>query len=157
VLAGTTNDLGLISDPTGNRRILPVNVTAVNQSNYNAIDKSALFMAFYDLYQSGFKWELSSADIAELNENSDEFNAINFEAELINQFLFNPKEGEYSTYLSNTEIKIYLELCSNQKIFDTRKLGMELKNMGFLQRVTKLNGKSQRVFRVGKIKTLQND
>jgi hypothetical protein len=48
-------------------------------------------------------------------------------------------------------------LCSNQKIFDTRKLGMELKNMGFLQRVTKLNGKSQRVFRVGKIKTLQND
>jgi predicted P-loop ATPase len=157
VLAGTTNELGLISDPTGNRRILPVNVTAVNQTQYNAIDKSALFMAFYDLYQSGFKWELSSADIAELNENSDEFNAINFEAELINQFLFNPKEGEYSTYLSNTEIKIYLELCSNQKIFDTRKLGMELKNMGFLQRVTKLNGKSQRVFRVGKIKTLQND
>jgi predicted P-loop ATPase len=157
VLAGTTNDLGLISDPTGNRRILPVNVTAVNQTQYNAIDKSALFMAFYDLYQSGFKWELSSADIAELNENSDEFNAINFEAELINQFLFNPKEGEYSTYLSNTEIKIYLELCSNQKIFDTRKLGMELKNMGFLQRVVKLNSKTQRVFRVGKIKTLQND
>ena len=157
VLAGTTNDLGLISDPTGNRRILPINVIGVNQSAYNSIDKSALFMAFYDLYQSGFKWELSSADIAELNENSEEFNAINFEAELINQFLFNPKEGEYSTYLSNTEIKIYLELCSNQKIFDTRKLGMELKNMGFLQRVTKFNGKSQRVFRVGKIKSLQND
>lgn len=157
VLAGTTNDLGLISDPTGNRRILPINVTAVNQSAYNSIDKSALFMAFYDLYQSGFKWELSSADIAELNENSEEFNAINFEAELINQFLFNPKEGEYSTYLSNTEIKIYLEMCSNQKIFDTRKLGMELKNMGFLPRVVKLNGKAQRVFRVGKIKTGQND
>ena len=157
VLAGTTNDLGLISDPTGNRRILPINVTAVNQSAYNSIDKSALFMAFYDLYQSGFNWELSSADIAELNENSEEFNAINFEAELINQFLFNPKEGEYSVYLSNTEIKIYLELCSNQKIFETRKLGMELKNMGFLQRVTKFNGKSQRVFRVGKIKSLQND
>ena len=157
VLAGTTNDLGLISDPTGNRRILPINVTAVNQQQYNSIDKSALFMAFYDLYQSGFNWELSSADIAELNENSEEFNAINFEAELINQFLYNPKDGEYSTYLSNTEIKIYLELCSNQKIFDTRKLGMELKNMGFLQRVTKFNGKSQRVFRVGKIKSLQND
>ena len=157
VLAGTTNDLGLISDPTGNRRILPVNVIGVNQQQYNEIDKSALFMAFYDLYQSGFKWELSSADIAELNLNSDEFNAINFEAELINQFLFNPKDGEFSTYLSNTEIKIYLEMCSNQKIFDTRKLGMELKNMGFLQRSTKLNGRTQRVYRVGKVKTAQND
>ena len=152
VLAGTTNDLGLISDPTGNRRILPINVMSINQVQYNAIDKTALFMAFYDLYQSGFKWELSSSDIAELNENSEEFNAINFEAELINQYLFNPKEGEFSVYLSNTEIKIYLEMCSNQKIFDTRKLGMELKNMGFLQRVTKVNGKSQRVFRVGKVK-----
>ena len=152
VLAGTTNDLGLISDPTGNRRILPINVISINQVQYNAIDKTALFMAFYDLYQSGFKWELSSSDIAELNENSEEFNAINFEAELINQYLFNPKEGEFSVYLSNTEIKIYLEMCSNQKIFDTRKLGMELKNMGFLQRVTKVNGKAQRVFRVGKVK-----
>lgn len=157
VLAGTTNDLGLISDPTGNRRILPVNVIGVKHAQYNAIDKSALFMAFYDLYQSGFKWELSSADIAELNANSDEFNAINFEAELINQFLFNPKDGEFSTYLSNTEIKIYLEMCSNQKIFDTRKLGMELKNMGFLQRATKINGRTQRVYRVGKVKTAQND
>ena len=157
VLAGTTNDLGLISDPTGNRRILPVNVVGINQQQYNAIDKSALFMAFYDLYQSGFKWELSTTDIQELNANSDEFNAINFEAELINQFLFNPKDGEYSVYLSNTEIKIYLEMCSNQKIFDTRKLGMELKNMGFLQRSTKLNGRTQRVYRVGKVKTGQND
>lgn len=157
VLAGTTNDLGLISDPTGNRRILPVNVIGVNQPAYNAIDKAALFMAFYDLYQSGFKWELSTADIQELNANTEEFNAINFEAELINQFLFNPKEGSYSEYLSNTEIKIYLEMCSNQKIFDTRKLGMELKNMGFLQRITKINSKTQRVFRVGKVKTGQND
>lgn len=157
VLAGTTNDLGLISDPTGNRRILPINVTAINQTQYNAIDKAALFMAFYDLYQSGFKWELSSSDIAELNANSEEFNAINFEAELINQFLFNPKESTYADYLSNTEIKIYLEMCSNQKIFDTRKLGMELKNMGFLQRVIKVNGKTQRVFRVGKVKSGQND
>jgi hypothetical protein len=156
VLAGTTNDLGLISDPTGNRRILPINVTGINQPAYNAIDKSALFMAFYDLYQSGYKWELSTADIAELNDNCEEFKAINFEAELINQYIFNPKEGEYAHYLSNTEIKIYLELCSNQKIFDTRKLGMELKNMGFLQTVKFLNNKSQRVYRIGKLNNSQN-
>jgi hypothetical protein len=34
---------------------------------------------------------------------------------------------------------------------------MELKNMGFLPRVVKINGKAQRVFRVGKLKTPQND
>lgn len=150
VLAGTTNDLGLISDPTGNRRILPINVLGINHSAYNAIDKTALFMAFYDLYQSGFDWHLSSEDIVQLADNSAEFNAINFEAELINQFLYIPQNNDYSAYLSNTEIKIYLENCSNQRIFDTKKLGLELKNFGFEQKLLRVNGRTMRAYKVAK-------
>jgi hypothetical protein len=150
VLAGTTNDLGLISDPTGNRRILPINVLGINHTAYNAIDKTALFMAFYDLYQSGFDWHLSSEDIVQLNDNSAEFNAINFEAELINQFLYIPQNSDYSAYLSNTEIKIYLENCSNQRIFDTKKLGLELKNFGFEQKLLRVNGRTMRAYKVAK-------
>lgn len=150
VLAGTTNDLGLISDPTGNRRILPINVLGINHSAYNAIDKTALFMAFYDLYQSGFDWHLSSEDIVQLADNSAEFNAINFEAELINQYLYIPQNSDYSAYLSNTEIKIYLENCSNQRIFDTKKLGLELKNFGFEQKLLRVNGRTMRAYKVAK-------
>jgi predicted P-loop ATPase len=151
VLAGTTNDLGLISDPTGNRRILPINVLGINHPAYNAIDKTALFMAFYDLYQSGFNWHLSSEDILQLNENSTEFNAINFEAELINQYFRVPQNGDYSDYLTNTELKIYLEVNSQQRIFDTRKLGMEMKNLGFQQVKRKVNGSTMRCYAVVKI------
>jgi predicted P-loop ATPase len=151
VLAGTTNDLGLISDPTGNRRILPINVLGINHTAYNQIDKTALFMAFYDLYQSGFNWHLSSEDILQLNENSTEFNAINFEAELINQYFRVPQNGDYSDYLTNTELKIYLEVNSQQRIFDTRKLGMEMKNLGFQQVKRKVNGSTMRCYAVVKI------
>lgn len=151
VLAGTTNDLGLISDPTGNRRILPINVLSINHTAYNAIDKTALFMAFYDLYQSGFNWHLSSEDIIQLAENSSEFNAINFEAELINQFFRVPQYGDYCDYLTNTELKIYLEANSNQRIFDTRKLGMEMKNLGFEQVKRKVNGSTMRCYSVVKV------
>jgi predicted P-loop ATPase len=151
VLAGTTNDLGLISDPTGNRRILPINVLGINHPAYNAIDKTALFMAFYDLYQSGFNWHLSSDDILQLNENSSEFNAINFEAELINQYFRVPQNGDYCDYLTNTELKIYLEVNSQQRIFDTRKLGMEMKNLGFQQVKRKVNGSTMRCYAVVKI------
>jgi predicted P-loop ATPase len=151
VLAGTTNDLGLISDPTGNRRILPINVLAIDHARYNAIDKTALFMAFYDLYQSGFNWHLSSEDILQLNENSSEFNAINFEAELINQYFRVPQNGDYSDYLTNTELKIYLEVNSQQRIFDTRKLGMEMKNLGFEQVRRKVNGSTMRCYSVVKV------
>jgi predicted P-loop ATPase len=151
VLAGTTNDLGLISDPTGNRRILPINVMAIDHARYNAIDKTALFMAFYDLYQAGFNWHLSSEDILQLNENSTEFNAINFEAELINQYFRVPQNGDYCDYLTNTELKIYLEVNSQQRIFDTRKLGMEMKNLGFQQVKRKVNGSTMRCYAVVKI------
>jgi predicted P-loop ATPase len=151
VLAGTTNDLGLISDPTGNRRILPINVLGIDHPAYNAIDKTALFMAFYDLYQAGFNWHLSSEDILQLNENSSEFNAINFEAELINQYFRVPQNGDYSDYLTNTELKIYLEVNSQQRIFDTRKLGMEMKNLGFQQVKRKVNGSTMRCYAVVKI------
>jgi predicted P-loop ATPase len=151
VLAGTTNDLGLISDPTGNRRILPINVLGIDHQRYNAIDKTALFMAFYDLYQSGFNWHLSSEDILQLNENSSEFNAINFEAELINQYFRVPQNGDYCDYLTNTELKIYLEVNSQQRIFDTRKLGMEMKNLGFQQVKRKVNGSTMRCYAVVKI------
>ena len=151
VLAGTTNDLGLISDPTGNRRILPINVLGINHTAYNAIDKTALFMAFYDLYQSGFNWHLSSEDILQLAENSSDFNAINFEAELINQYFRVPQNGDYCDYLTNTELKIYLETNSQQRIFDTRKLGMEMKNLGFEQVRRKVNGLTMRCYSVVKV------
>jgi len=151
VLAGTTNDLGLISDPTGNRRILPINVLGINHPAYNAIDKTALFMAFYDLYQSGFNWHLSSEDILQLAENTSDFNAINFEAELINQYFRVPQNGDYCDYLTNTELKIYLESNSQQRIFDTRKLGMEMKNLGFEQVKRKVNGTTMRCYSVVKV------
>jgi hypothetical protein len=151
VLAGTTNDLGLISDPTGNRRILPINVLGINHPAYNAIDKTALFMAFYDLYQSGFNWHLSSEDILQLAENTSDFNAINFEAELINQYFRVPQNGDYCDYLTNTELKIYLESNSQQRIFDTRKLGMEMKNLGFEQVRRKVNGLTMRCYSVVKV------
>ena len=145
VLCGTTNDLNLISDPTGNRRIIPINVLEIDHFKYNQVNKDALFMAFYDLYNSEFNWRLSAEDIKLLNENSGEFQAINFECELILQYFDMPKNG-FGEYLTNTEIKIYIESLSKQKIFDTRKLGMELKNLGVEQRILRIGNKSSRVY-----------
>lgn len=150
-LCGTTNDFSLLDDPTGNRRILPIEVTSIDYARYNAIDKNALFMAFYDLYKSDFKWHLSASDITELNENSSEFEAVNFEAELILAFFKLPEEISLGTMMTNTEIKIYLESCSKQKIFSTTKLGIELKKLGFNQTQVKINGKVIRCYNMSKI------
>lgn len=145
VLCGTTNDLNLISDPTGNRRIIPINVNGIDHAKYNSVNKDALFMSFFDLYNSDFNWQLSTEDIKLLNENSDEFQAINFECELILQYFDMPENG-FGDYFTNTEIKIYIESLSKQKIFDTRKLGLELKNLGVEQKLLRIGSKVSRVY-----------
>ena len=157
-LCGTTNDFNLLDDPTGNRRILPVNVKSINHNQYNEIDKCALFMAFYDLFKTGFDWNLSHADIKELNDSSDEFQSTNMEAELILSYLAVPDVNmpHEGIMMTNTEIKNYLETWSKQKIFSTNKLGMELKSLGFQQQVIKYSGKAIRVYFVKKLDINQN-
>jgi hypothetical protein len=157
-LCGTTNDFNLLDDPTGNRRILPINVKSINHGQYNEIDKCALFMAFYDLFKSGFNWNLSHEDIKELNEGSDEFQSTNMEAELILSYLAipDPNLSHEGVMMTNTEIKNYLETWSKQKIFSTNKLGMELKSLGFQQQVIKYSGKAIRVYFVKKLDINQN-
>ena len=158
VLCGTTNDFNLLDDPTGNRRILPINVKAINHKQYNEIDKCALFMAFYDLYKSDFKWNLSHSDIKELNDSSDEFQSTNMEAELILSYLAIPDQNmqHEGVMMTNTEIKNYLETWSKQKIFSTNKLGMELKSLGFQQQIIKYSGKAIRVYFVKKLDINKN-
>lgn len=151
VLCGTTNDFSLLDDPTGNRRILPIEVSSIDYEKYNSINKEALFMAFYDLYKSDFKWHLGAEDVKELNEASSDFEAVNFEAELILTYFKLPDEIMHGTMMTNTEIKIYLESVSKQKIFSTTKLGIELKKIGFKNTVIKTNGKTFRVYNMMKI------
>ena len=44
LLCGTSNDPEVINDPTGNTRILPINIISMDHEAYNAIDKDELLM-----------------------------------------------------------------------------------------------------------------
>ena len=53
VLCGTSNQLEILSDATGNRRIIPIEVLNINKVLYNSIDKKELFMEAFKLYKKG--------------------------------------------------------------------------------------------------------
>lgn len=126
LLCGTSNDPNVINDPTGNTRILPINVLSINHEMYNEVDKKELFMELFRLYESGFEWELSKDEMIDLSELSNEFESIPFERELITQFFKNQKEGGYTEYLTSTEIKDFIEANSHQKIMNGRRFSIEL-------------------------------
>jgi predicted P-loop ATPase len=128
LLGGTTNEKAVINDPTGNTRILPVEVISINHELYNSIDKDELFMELYRLYTSGEEWQLNKDEISVLKEVSGEFETIPFERELILKFFDIPTNGAGSM-MTATDIKEVIECNSKQKILSLKKLGTELKNL----------------------------
>ena len=142
VLAGTTNDEKVLSDPTGNRRIIPINVLEINREIYNSIDKDALFMEAVRLYESGEKWDLSRADIERLEGVTVMHKSDNFERELISLWFEKPEtdaQRTFAKFMMTTEVLLELEKKTTQRL-NIKKIGMEIRMMGFERIMKKVNG-----------------
>lgn len=125
-LGGTSNDLGLLNDPTGNRRIVPIEVTDINRASLNAVSKVSLWMEAYTLYHSGFDYELTGDDIKKLAGETEKFEETTLENEMLQKF-FQP---EVDYFLTASEIKNKLEVLTVQK-YSLKRLGMEMKRLGY--------------------------
>ncbi len=149
VLCGTTNDIEILSDPTGNRRIIPVNVLSIDQEAYNSVDKTDLLIEAYHLYKSGFNWRLTSQDVRDLNANTSHFEQTSPERELLSRYFRKPKgeEEAIADYYTASEIKAVIKRHTMQEMNLTR-LGLEMKNMGFEKVARKRNGQAVRGFYV---------
>lgn len=150
VLCGTSNDELVLNDPTGNRRIIPINIISIDHDLYNSIDKKELFLEAYQEYINGYNWKLEAEDVKKLNSHTIEFEQIRHEAELISLYYKLPeyREGyEVIEELTATEIKARIEEVSGQRLSQW-KIGQELKALGFEQIVKKIFGKTQRLYKV---------
>jgi predicted P-loop ATPase len=152
VLCGTTNDNEILNDPTGNRRIIPVHVVSINHKDYNAVDKTALFMEAYHLWAVGFDWKLNRHDIDYLNKDAHDFEVTSLEGELITKY-FEPGEGQFGIeYLTASEIKVHIESMTHQKLILDR-IAKELKRMKFVQVNKKIKGMPLRRYVVKRVAT----
>lgn len=139
LLCGTTNEKAVINDPTGNTRILPIEVESINHDLYNSIDKDELFMELYRCYTLGQQWQLDKEEIKILMEVSSEFETIPFERELILRFFEVPKENENFILMTATAIKDVIETNSRQKIMSMKNFGTQLKKI-FGEQIQKKDG-----------------
>lgn len=148
VLCGTSNDYNLLSDPSGNRRIIPIHIEeTMDFELLNSIDRKALWIEIYNLFKSNYCYELNNSDIKTLEEHTTSFVAINPERELIQRYLSIPQPNETYQELTATEIKILIEKESETRI-NLNKLGSELQYMKFEKIHKKVNGKNSQLYRV---------
>ena len=153
VLCGTSNYRGLLTDPTGNRRIIPIEVIDINKGLYNSISKKDLFLEAFRLYKEGFDWRITGKDIPYLNQNSENYELVIKERELLLKYFRPPLEDEKDIRLSTTEILVEIENLTNQRI-SLYILGNELERFGFIRKTTRINldltPKLWCLFRVGR-------
>lgn len=70
-ICGTTNESNVLKDVTGNRRLLPINVNAIDYDEMIKIDTNNLWREAFKLWREGFDWKIYKAeDIDYLNNHT---------------------------------------------------------------------------------------
>ena len=135
VMGGTSNSKEIINDPTGNRRIIPIQILDIDMNKYLLIDKIELFMELYWKWRNeGNEWMLSKSDISKLNENTSDFYESSLEEELLIKYFSPSAQSEFgSIYMSTTEILNFCEGHLNKQRLNIKKMGQYLKKNGFIR------------------------
>ena len=149
VLAGTSNDDEVINDPTGNRRVVPVNVIDIDHEKMAEIDKIELFMELYHEWREDPEaFMLTASEIEMLNRCTELNEQPSPEEELIKKY-FSIPENEWETqYFTNTDIKVFIEEKAPTVRLNAYKLGNILKKIGFTKTQKKQNGIPRLVYPV---------
>lgn len=116
LLGGTSNDMNILKDVTGNRRILPINATYIDYDRLMKIDKVGLIMEAYALLKSGFDWIIrTQEDMQYIKDNTSENEVVlPIEEIFFNHFKLEPgglfmkevilNRGEILEYLNQKSI-----------------------------------------------------
>lgn len=146
VLGGTSNDSEVINDPTGNRRIIPINLISFDIDKYKAIDKVKLFIELYNEWKSDpTGWFLTKSDVEFLNQSTMKNTEVWQEEDLIVRYC----KPAPLNFLTSTDVKISIEKHFPSVRTNPKRIGQALKKLGYHQEIKKINGKMMRVYRIG--------
>lgn len=143
VLGGTSNDYEVINDPTGNRRVIPINIKSFNFELYDTIDKDKLFIELYNYWtQDKEGWFLTKREVEILNHTTIENQDVIMEEELIT------RQMEYTPYgeITCSEIVVGLMTRNNGLKTNSKRVGMTLKKLGHKSFLKKVEGTVSRIY-----------
>lgn len=153
VLAGTSNDEEVLNDPTGNRRIIPVNVLDIDHEAMEEIDKVALWMEIYHEWKADpEKFILTKEEIEILNRCTERNEEVTIEEDMFLSYFQKPTEGGFSEFLTTTDIKNIIETNHPNVRLIVKKLGQIIQKHGFKRTEQRVNGIKQKGYFVLRVK-----
>jgi predicted P-loop ATPase/uncharacterized protein YciI len=146
VFCGTSNETQILSDPTGNRRQIPIHINNINHDFYNQCDKAALWRELYAMFCAGFEYTILKEEIELLNQSTDAFKHSTPEEDLIHKKL-EIGDRAFGEWMSLTDIQQYLMMETKFNYLNTQRIGSILTALGYQQeRKTRGNSKVRMYF-----------
>ena len=108
---GTGNNVQFLTDPTGNRRWLPFEVSQIRDPHQHAIPYELVYSQAYALWKSGFCHWFSQEEIRKLNMHNSRFEVPNLEEDLIRTHFRKPFEGETGIFVTAADILEQISSC----------------------------------------------
>ena len=133
VFCGTSNETQILSDPTGNRRIIPIQIDDIDQELYNQCDKEGLWRELFYMFQIGCSYTILKEDILKLNAATDMFKLSTPEDDLIQKKLLPGTTTLLSEWMSLTDIQQFLMLNTKFNYLNTQRIGSILSQLGFVK------------------------
>ena len=128
---GTGNNPRFLTDPTGNRRWLVVEVEDIDNPWQHPFHYEGIYSQAYALWKSGFRYWFDQDEIRALNQQNQEFEAPTPKEELLLTYYRPTFQGcKDSQFLKVSEILERINTNVRQPLSAT-KLGMLLSKLGF--------------------------
>ena len=141
VFCGTSNETQILSDPTGNRRQIPIHINNINHEFYNKCDKAALWRELYAMFCAGVEYTILKEEIALLNQSTEAFKHSTPEEDLIHKKL-EIGDRAFGEWMSLTDIQQYLMIETKFNYLNTQRIGSILTALGYAkERKTRGNSK----------------
>ena len=139
VFCGTSNETQILSDPTGNRRIIPILIDDIDHDLYNQCDKVGLWRELFQMFQAGCEYTILREDIIALNEATEMFKLSTPEEDLIHKKLAPGTSTSFGEWMSLTDIQQYLMVDTKFNYLNTQRIGSILTSLGFYKERRMLN------------------
>lgn len=132
---GTGNNTQFLTDPTGNRRWLPFEVTGITDPRTTVYNYEGIYSQAVALWRGGMTYWFNNSEISAMARHISNFEVPNLEEELIATYYRVPREGEQYVMVNATNIIEHINIFIKRAL-SAVKVGIAMRKLGFSQRHT---------------------
>jgi len=131
---GSTNMTEFLTDPTGNVRWIPFEITGIDWNYSRIIRIDDAWAQAYSLYKAGFICDVTAEEVKENEEENKQFTLVSSEMELLMKYYTPGTKEDHDLFRTTGEIEIGLKEATNGMAkISNNQLGKALRTLGYVR------------------------